>query len=98
ALVTNTQVATTLQDLYRDIDGANPEGLRYAIVNMWTAARADDLLPLLRPCALNMPTDRSYIFFWLWPIDHSAPNTAWSVQGPLYLSPCAVWDDAAEDL
>ncbi len=75
----------------------NPSGYRYAIDSAWTSAPSSALAPLMRDIFTTLPTPRSYIFFQCWGPVQDLKNVAYSVQGDIYISPVAVYQDPADD-
>jgi hypothetical protein len=76
---------------------SNPTGARYAVDNIWTDAKTDALLPLMRRLFTDFPTPKSYIFVQCWGPVRKLPDMAYSLQSNLYISSNAVYYDPADD-
>lgn len=76
---------------------ANPTGARYAVDNIWTDAKSDKLVPLMRELFTSFPTPQSYVFVQTWGPVRKLPDMAYSVQADLYISSNAVYYDPADD-
>jgi hypothetical protein len=85
-----------LADLYAGADAVEPEGYRWAVDNMWTDARADELVPAVRELFETVPNGISHIFWYPWR-KQPIPGAALSVTGDLYIAAFAGWQDPAED-
>ncbi|MTD52623.1 FAD-binding protein [Amycolatopsis sp. RM579] len=95
-IVPNSEVS--LSDLYAGVAGFYPTGARYAVDNMWTHARASELLPGIRKIAETLPPYPSAMMWNHWGGDASSrPPMAFSVEDETYLAVYGVWNDPADD-
>jgi FAD/FMN-containing dehydrogenase len=96
ALVSDTNVPMTMDDLY-ELGGSGPvTGFRWAVDNMWTDAGADELVPALRELFLSIPTPASQVFWMRWR-EQEIPDAALSITGKTYIGAYAGWSDPADD-
>ncbi|HVW17273.1 MAG TPA: FAD-binding oxidoreductase [Solirubrobacteraceae bacterium] len=82
--------------LYDGPDSVEPEGVRWAVDNVWTDAGADEVVPLATAILRDMRTPESHLFWYTWrpqPLE----DAAISVQARLYLAAFAGWHDPARD-
>jgi FAD/FMN-containing dehydrogenase len=76
-----------------------PDGSRYAVDNLWTAAPIEELLPGLRRIAETLPgaPSHSHMLWMNWGESPERPDMAYSVEDEIYIALYAVWDDAGDD-
>ncbi len=90
-------VPSGLRFLYRGVMTHYPEDHRYAVDNMWTSARFDDLLPGLRRIAETLPPAPSHMLWMNWAPPPNRPDMAYSVEDDIYIALYAVWKRAEDD-
>ncbi|MFT4009645.1 MAG: FAD-binding oxidoreductase [Nocardioidaceae bacterium] len=92
------RVSSSLPKLWEEASRGMPEGKRYAVDGVWTAAPTETVLAASRSINETVPTPESFVFWMYWGNYETQANACWSTQAPLYYSPNGVWDDPAEDL
>jgi FAD/FMN-containing dehydrogenase len=101
AKVAEPYIPVELDDLFAGVHAAYPDEHRYAVDNMWTHARVEELLPGLRRIAETMPAAPSHMLWMNWgPGASPAPQRAdmsYSVEDDTYIALYAVWQDPAQD-
>jgi FAD/FMN-containing dehydrogenase len=90
-------VPSGLRLMYRGVMTHYPEDRRYAVDNMWTKAKIDDLLPGLRAIGETMPPAPSHMLWMNWAPPPNRPDMAFSVEDDVYIALYAVWKHAADD-
>jgi len=77
--------------------GAIPAGSRQILDGVWTSAPPERILAAGRDAFLTFPTPQSFMLWMHWGPVRKLPDMAYSVQGDVYLSPNAIYHDAADD-
>jgi len=77
--------------------GHYPDRHRYAVDNMWTGARIDDLLPGLGAIAGALPTPLSHLLWVNWSPAGPRADMAYSLEDRFYLALYAVWKEAKDE-
>lgn len=77
--------------------GAIKANTRQIVDGAWTSVPPDKILAAARDAFLKVPTPESFMFWMHWGPVQKLPDMAYSVQGDLYLSPNAIYYDAADD-
>lgn len=90
-------VPSGLRLLYRGVQRHYPDGYRYAVDNMWTHARIEDLLPGLKTIADTLPPAPSHVLWMNWMPPAERPDMAYSMEDRIYLSLYGAWKDKADD-
>ncbi len=94
-------VELALADLYAGVHASYPDGHRYAVDNMWTAAPAAELVPGLERIAATLPEAPSHMLWMNWGPGATPapprPEMAYSVEDDTYIALYAVWQDPAAD-
>lgn len=83
------KVRTTLDEMLQRNDRFHPPGTHFAVDNMWTNRRADDLLPGLRKIAMSLPVAPSHVFIAPWG-EQVLPDMAFSLQAETYIGVYAI--------
>jgi FAD/FMN-containing dehydrogenase len=96
ALVAETFVDATLDDLYAIIDEVARPETAFAGDSLWTDAGAEEIVPVFMEMTDQLPTPESYVLIWPWP-DHSLEGCALSITGRHYMSPFAGWTDPSDE-
>ena len=100
ALVRQVEEPTPFPALFRDLGGLWPEGYRYASDNVWADADFSDTLVRLRERILEAPSRRSFALAVMAPAPPEGaefPDMAFSMEGRIFVSCYAVWEDEADD-
>lgn len=77
--------------------GAIPAGSRQILDGVWTSAAPEKILAAGRDAFLKFPTPQSFMLWLHWGPVQKLKDMAYSVQGDVYLSPNAIYYDAADD-
>jgi FAD/FMN-containing dehydrogenase len=77
--------------------GAIPAGSRQILDGVWTSAPPEEILAAGRDAFLKFPTKESFMLWMHWGPVQSLKDMAYSLQGDVYLSPNAIYHDAADD-
>lgn len=88
--------AMPLRDMYAGIMTHYPDGHRWAVDNMWTHARYDQLRPGIMHLADTMPAAPSHLLWMNWR-PPARPDMAYSVEDETYLAVYAGWTDPSLD-
>ncbi len=72
-------------------------GSRQQLDGLWVTATPDKILAHGRESFLKFPTQPSYMLWLHWGPPHKLPDMAYSLQGDIYMSPNAIYYDAADD-
>lgn len=75
-----------------------PHGARIAMDGIWTNAPASALVPRLRELFSSYPTSKSFVMWQSWGPVQKLDDMAYSIQGEVYISCGAVYEDAADDV
>lgn len=99
AQVAEVRQATDVRELVARSAEFYPEGHRYAVDNMWTSARAEDLLPGYRRIAETLPARPSHMMWMNWSpaLGPERPDMAYSLEDDVYIALYGVWKDRGED-
>jgi FAD/FMN-containing dehydrogenase len=97
ALLREDPVATSLDELGREVERETPKGQRYVCDNIWTAAAAPEITPLIQQAAATMPNPECQVFWYWWGEDHTPPHAAWSSQAPWYYAVYGIGSSPALD-
>jgi FAD/FMN-containing dehydrogenase len=81
----------------RAVMGHYPDRHDYAVDNLWTGARIDDLLPGLRAIADALPTPLSHLLLVNWSPTGPRADMAYSLEDRSYLALYGVSKDAKDD-
>ncbi|HVU88497.1 MAG TPA: FAD-binding oxidoreductase [Pirellulales bacterium] len=90
-------VPSGLKPLYYSVMRHYPENYRYAVDNMWTGAKIDDLLPGLRRIAETLPPAPSHMLWMNWAPPADRPDMAYSMEDNTYIALYSVWQHAQDD-
>jgi hypothetical protein len=96
APVTKKALSRRVKVPFRTGGGIIP-GSRQILDGVWTSAPADQIVAAGRDVFVNFPTPQSFMLWLHWGPVQKLPDMAYSVQGDVYLSPNAVYHDAADD-
>jgi FAD/FMN-containing dehydrogenase len=96
ALRLGETIPTPFSGLYDLPDSVEPEGVRWAVDNMWTDAGPDELVPRVAALVRDVPTPESHVFWYPWR-PQPLPDAAISVQAKIYVAAFAGWHDPADD-
>ena len=77
--------------------GAIPAGSRQILDGVWTSAAPEKILAAGRDAFLKFPTPQSFMLWLHWGPVQKLKDMAYSLQGDVYLSPNAIYYDAADD-
>ena len=77
--------------------GAIPAGSRQINDGVWTSVPPEKILASARDAFLKLPTPQSFLLWMHWGPAQKLKDMAYSLQGDIYLSPCAIYQDAADD-
>jgi len=77
--------------------GGIKPGSRQVLDGVWTSAPPDKILAAGRDAFLKFPTPESFMLWLHWGPVQRLKDMAYSVQGDVYLSPNAIYFDAADD-
>jgi hypothetical protein len=77
--------------------GGIKPGSRQVLDGIWTSSPPDKILAASRDAFLKLPTPDSFMLWMHWGPVQRLPDMAYSVQGDLYMSPNAIYYDAADD-
>jgi FAD/FMN-containing dehydrogenase len=80
-----------LSTLYGGVMTHYPQDHNYAVDNMWTRARAEDLLPGLRRVAETLPPAPSHMLWMNWAPPPVRPDMAYSLEDQTYIALYGVW-------
>ena len=72
-------------------------GSRQQLDGLWVTATPDKILAHGRDAFLKLPTKESFMLWLHWGPPHKLPDMAYSLQGDIYMSPNAIYYDAADD-
>jgi FAD/FMN-containing dehydrogenase len=72
-------------------------GSRQVLDGVWCSAPPEKILPGWRDAFLSLPTPQSFMLWLHWGPVQKLPDMAYSIQGDVYLSPNAIYYDAADD-
>jgi len=78
-------------------NGLNPPGARFLFDGVWTSAPPAPILSAVKEDFVNFPTPQSYMLWLHWGPVQKLKDMAYSLQGDVYLSPCAITWDAKDD-
>ncbi|MFF1647990.1 FAD-binding oxidoreductase [Streptomyces sp. NPDC058240] len=90
----------SLAALYAASDDVWPAHHRYAADTLWSQADLGTLLSRLGDAVESAPSDKSLVLAPVSPASHDEEllrDMAFSVLGPSYVVPYAIWDDPAQD-
>jgi FAD/FMN-containing dehydrogenase len=96
ALHVGETIPTPFSGLYDLPDSVEPEGVRWAVDNMWTNAGPDELVPRIAALIRDVRTPESHIFWMPWRVQDFG-DVALSIQANLYIAAFAGWHDPADD-
>jgi FAD/FMN-containing dehydrogenase len=96
ALAREVEKPVTFDQLYALVGDLYPDGLRYAVDNMYTDGPAAEVVPAMRELFAHMPTPRSHVLWMNWSPRGRLPDMALSVQGDVYIAAYSVWEDDAD--
>ncbi|MBR9921047.1 MAG: FAD-binding oxidoreductase [Bacteroidetes bacterium] len=75
-----------------------PDNYRWAVDNIWTHARPEELLPGIHYLMDNMPPHPSFIHFEYWAgADRKRQDMAFSMEDEFFMSAMAAWTDSDKD-
>ncbi len=77
--------------------GAIKSGSRQILDGVWTSAPPEQVLAAGRDAFVKFPTPESFMFWMHWGPVQKLKDMAYSIQGDFYLSPNAIYYDAADD-
>lgn len=77
--------------------GHYPDGHRYAVDNMWTGARIEDLLPGLRRIVGSLPSKLSHMLWMNWSPAGAREDMAYSLEDRTYVALYGVWTEAKDE-
>ena len=77
--------------------GAIKLGSRQVLDGVWSSAPPDQILAAGRDAFLKFPTPQSFMLWLHWGPVQKLKDMAYSLQGDVYLSPNAIYYDAADD-
>jgi FAD/FMN-containing dehydrogenase len=77
--------------------GAIKLGTQQILDGVWTSAPPDKILSAGRDAFLKFPTPQSFMLWLHWGPVQKLKDMAYSLQGDVYLSPNAIYYDAADD-
>ncbi len=72
-------------------------GSRQILDGLWVTATPDKIMQHGRDAFLKLPTKESFMLWLHWGPPHKLPDMAYSLQGDIYMSPNAIYYDAADD-
>lgn len=94
-------VPSSFESLYDSLDQVLPEGRRYAVDCLWSAAPSGDFLATFAAQVAKAPSAHCMALSAVVPTPEGnapeGPDTAFSMSGPGFGLIYAIWDDPAED-
>jgi FAD/FMN-containing dehydrogenase len=72
-------------------------GSRQILDGLWITATPDKILAQGRDSFVKLPTQQSFMLWLHWGPPHKLPDMCYSLQGDIYMSPNAIYYDAADD-
>jgi FAD/FMN-containing dehydrogenase len=88
---------TTLANWYAAVMMKYPEGQRYSVDNMFTAASAEELLPGIRAIIDTLPPHPSHFVFAGWKPSADRAEMVYGVEDEIYFGLYTAWGDSADD-
>jgi FAD/FMN-containing dehydrogenase len=97
ATVSLPYAPTTLANWYTAVMTKYPQGHRYLVDNMFTAASAEELLPGIRKIIETMPPHPSHFIFAGWKPSADRAEMVYGLEDEIYLALYTAWHDPADD-